>query len=256
MIPVLLWFLFQAPPTLDLPRVDQNPFTTSEDIALGQKLYNGRCAGCHGLTGDGGKGANLAVPALPRARTALALYRIGRYGLPETEMPATLLAPQEVWQISAFVRSLGSSPNQGAKGDPAKGEQLVLGTRGGCLQCHAIALQGGRMGPALTDIGAKRSPGHLRRKLLEPAAEITESFRLATVVTKAGARITGVRLNEDPFSLQLRDFSDTMHSFFKDQLASVNVERRTTMPSYKNRLTDAEIDDTVAYLLSLRGNLP
>lgn len=256
MTPVLLWLLFQASPTLDLPRVEQNPFTSPDHLALGQKLYNGRCAGCHGLTGDGGKGANLAVPSLPRARTDLALYRIVRYGIPETEMPATLLAPQEVWQIAAFVRSLGASPPQTTKGDPAKGQQLVLGARSGCLQCHTIALQGGRLGPALTDIGAKRSPGHLRRKLLEPTADITESFRLATVVTQTGRRITGVRLNEDPFSIQLRDFSDTIHSLFKDQLTSLQVERRTTMPSYQTRLTNSEIDDVVAYLLSLRGNLP
>lgn len=256
MTPVLLWLLFQASPTLDLPRVDQNPFTSPADLALGQKLYNGRCAGCHGLTGDGGKGANLAVPSLPRAHTDLALYRIVRYGIPETEMPATLLAPQEVWQIAAFVRSLGASPPQATPGNPAHGEQLLRSARGGCLQCHTIALQGGRLGPALTDIGAKRSPGHLRRKLLEPAADITESFRLATVVTKTGRRITGVRLNEDPFSIQLRDFSDNIHSLFKDQLTSLQVERRTTMPSYQTRLTNSEIDDVVAYLLSLRGNLP
>ncbi|MBL8211025.1 MAG: c-type cytochrome [Bryobacterales bacterium] len=254
MIPVLLWFLFQAAPLMDLPNVTENPYAAAADIALGQKLYKGRCAGCHGLTGDGGKGANLAVRDLPRAQTEQALYRVVRYGIPETEMPATLMAPREVWQIAAFVRSLGSASQDATRGNAAAGEQVVS-AKGGCLQCHAIGLKGGRMGPALSDIGGKRSPGHLRGKLLDPAADLVDTFRLATVTTKDGRKITGVRLNEDPFSIQIRDFSDGIHSFFKEQLASVHVERRTTMPSYKGRLSAAEIEDVVAYLLTLRGNV-
>ncbi len=254
MFPVLLWFLFQAAPTLDLPTVTQNPYTSAADIALGQKLYNGRCAGCHGLTGDGGKGANLAVRDLPRAQTEQALYRVVRYGIPETEMPSTLMAPREVWQIAAFVRSLGAASKEATTGNAKAGQHLVA-AKGGCLQCHAIGLQGGRIGPALTDIGGKRSPGHLRAKLLDPAADLVDTFRLATVTTKDGRKISGVRLNEDPYSIQIRDFSDGMHSFFKDQLAAVNVERRTTMPSYQGRLSAAEIEDVVAYLLTLRGTV-
>ena len=73
---------FQLPLQMDLPNVDRNPHTTADDLALGKKLYAGRCAGCHGPGGDGGKGANLAVSQLPRASTDLALYRVVRYGLP------------------------------------------------------------------------------------------------------------------------------------------------------------------------------
>src|SRR5215471_2550706 len=47
----------------------------------------GCCAGCHGPLGNGGKGANLAAPSLPRAQTDIGLYKVIRYGLPETEMP-------------------------------------------------------------------------------------------------------------------------------------------------------------------------
>lgn len=248
----LLWLLFQAPAPLDLPSADRNPHTTPADVAQGQKLYMGRCAGCHGPTGDGGKGANLAVPTLPQAATDRALYRIVRYGIPDTEMPATLMAPREVWQIAAFVRTLSASREK-ITGNPARGAELAASSQGGCLQCHAIGLAGGRIGPALTAIGSRRGPGYLRAKLLDPTAGIAENFRLATIRTRDGKTITGVRLNEDPYSIQLRDFSDGIHSYFKDQLAAVNVERRTTMPSYKGRLSAAEIEDLVAYLLSLRG---
>ena len=58
---------FQQPLVLDLPNIDKNPYTSSADLEQGKKLYGGRCAGCHGPAGDGGKGANLGVPVLPRA---------------------------------------------------------------------------------------------------------------------------------------------------------------------------------------------
>ena len=79
--------LFQI--QIDLPSTEKNPFTSEADVVYGRKLFAGRCAGCHGPTGNGGKGADLVVPALPRAATDLALYRVVRYGIPETEMPST-----------------------------------------------------------------------------------------------------------------------------------------------------------------------
>src|SRR5438309_622855 len=91
--------LFQLPQALDLPVAEKNPYTSPADIALGKKLFAARCAGCHGPGGDGGKGANLAVSILPRATDDRSLYRIIRYGLPETEMPGLNMAPSEIWQV-------------------------------------------------------------------------------------------------------------------------------------------------------------
>ncbi len=237
---------------MQLPEVSNNPHTTEADVEQGRKLYAGRCAGCHGPGGDGGKGANLAVPVLPRAVSDRSLYQVVRYGIPDTEMPASLMAPREVWQISAYVRSLGKLRNEPIAGDAGRGAQLVRG-KGGCLQCHAIGTEGGRMGPALTDIGARRGPGHLRNKLIDATSDVPETFRLVDVRTKDGRQITGIRLNEDTWSIQVRDFSDRFHSLSKDSLASLRSERRTPMPSYKQRLDAGEINDVVAYLAGLRG---
>jgi len=238
---------------MDIPNVDRNPYTSEADIAQGKKLFMGRCAGCHGLEGDGGKGANLAVSVLPRASTDLALYRVARYGLVDTEMPVTIMAPREVWQIVVYVRTLGASGTDALKGDASQGEQIVTSDKGGCLQCHAIGLSGGHLGPALTDIGARRGPRHLRAKLLDAASEIPETFRMVDLTTRDGRRFSGVRLNEDVFSIQMRDFAGRIHSFWKQDVPDLKVERRTPMPSYQGKLSDAELDDVVAYLSSLRG---
>src|SRR5688572_24263665 len=160
----LLLFGLQLP---DLPAVEKNPHTSKDDLEQGKKLYGGRCAGCHGPTGDGGKGTNLATPQLPRAQTDEALYRVIRQGLRDTEMPGHNMTPREIWQIAAYVRTLGRVPNESVSGDATRGRELVRG-KGGCLQCHVITGQGGQTGPALTDIGIRRSPSYMRTKMLDP----------------------------------------------------------------------------------------
>src|SRR5262245_21172294 len=43
--------------TPTLPEV--NPYSPAEDVEAGRKLYIGRCGHCHGLGGEGGRGAVL-----------------------------------------------------------------------------------------------------------------------------------------------------------------------------------------------------
>ena len=74
-----------------------------------------------------------------------------------------------------------------------------------------------------------------------------------TVTPKSGASVTGVRVNEDSFSIQIRDNAGKYYSFFKDELAQVDKQRgKSPMPSYKGRLSEEEITDVVAYLASLK----
>lgn len=249
----LLLFL-QAPVPLDLPSISKNPHTGADDVAQGRKLYAGRCAGCHGPTGDGGKGANLALPVLSRGRTDLELYRTIRYGLAETEMPSHNMPPREIWQISAYVRTLAKMENQqaAAGGDATRGAALVRG-KAGCLQCHIINGEGGLMGPSLTDVGMRRSPGYLHAKLLDPTQEMTYGFKQARLVTRDGRTLRGTCVNEDTWSIQLRTPSGALQSFQKEDLKEVVVDPHTTMPSYKGRLNDQELRDITAYLASLGG---
>lgn len=249
---VLGLLLFQQPLLLDLPSVTANPHTTDADIAQGKKLYGGRCAGCHGPMGEGGKGANLAVPKLARTADDISLYRVIRYGLPETEMPQSLMAPREVWQVAAFVRGLGRVQSGPLRGDPARGRTLAR-TKGGCLGCHAVGTEGGRMGPSLSGVGSRRGPAHIRAKLVNAAGDVPETFRWVELESRDGKKVTGVRLNEDTWSIQVLDGSDRLLSFWKKDLASLKVERRTPMPSYGGKLTSQEIDDIVTYLAGLRG---
>jgi len=72
------------------------------------------------------------------------------------------------------------------------------------------------------------------------------------VVVKNGQRLTGVRVNEDTFSIQLRDSTDRVHSFYKSDLTELHKDwGKSPMPSYREAFSSAELDDVVAYLVSL-----
>lgn len=235
----------------DLPTVDKNPFSSAADVEMGKKRYDGRCAGCHGPEGDGGKGTNLASPTLPRAQTDLALYRVIRYGIPDTEMPPHNMTQREIWQMAAYVRTLGRRGADDAKGDRTRGAQLFR-TKGSCLTCHIVNGEGGLTGPALTDIGLKRSSSYIRTKLVDPSKEVS-GFNVVRLATRNGEKLSGVKLNEDTWSIQIRDSKGLLRSFWKEELADIQVEQRTLMPSYAKQLSPAEIDDIVAYLSAIGG---
>ena len=162
------------------------------------------------------------------------------------------MTQREIWQLVAHVRTLGRAGEGSVRGDVQKGAALVKG-KGGCIQCHVLDGQGGHMGPPLTDIGTRRSPAYLRAKLIDPASDLTSEFSTVKVTTREGKTLNGVRMNEDTYSIQLRDNNLGLHSFWKQDLANVTVERRTTMPSYAKRMTDQELNDIVAFLASTGG---
>jgi putative heme-binding domain-containing protein len=122
------------------------------------------------------------------------------------------------------------------------------------------------MGPELTAIGRSRSAEYLRQSLLDPAAALPEKFAeyrlvipmpdnflMVRVVTSDGRTIEGVRLNEDPFTIQIRDLRDGLHTLMKSELRQLEKQRRSPMPSFREKFTPGEIEDVVAYLSTLRG---
>ena len=119
--------------------------------------------------------------------------------------------------------------------------------------CHRIGAAGSRVAPNLSDIGAARSAGSLQRSLLDPTSQMMPINRPVRVVTKDGTIINGRRLNEDTYSLQIIDERERLHSLVKADLREYTISTTSPMPSYKGTLSDEEIADVLAYLLSLKG---
>jgi len=227
------------------------PKVTAQEVARGRTLFEAQCAYCHGADGDGGRGANLARSTLRRAPTDEALFRVVNRGIPGTGMPGNAMSVRETWQVVAFVRTLGRVKREPLPGDASRGAQVY--ETAGCAACHTIRGRGGSTGPDLTDIGARSSPAYLRRSIVDPQGEVPTGYKQVRAVTRDGRRLTGVVVNEDPFSIQFRDTSGALYSYFKEELAELAADRRTTMPSFRERLEPSALDDLVAFLVSLEG---
>lgn len=237
-----------------------------KDLSRGEQLFKIHCASCHGVKGEGGRGPALAVPKLSRAPTEESLINLIRNGIRGTEMPRSKLDRDELVQLAAWVRQFGQSPVEAVPGDALAGRRLYY-AKGNCAQCHAIKGRGGALGPSLTEIGLSRSAAYLKVALTDPEADlphnlsvvrsdvrIMQNFLQVRLVTKDGRKITGVRVNEDAFSIQIRDLSDKIHSFFKSELIELHKDwGKSPMPSYRGVFSEKELDDVVAFLTSLRG---
>jgi len=124
---------------------------------------------------------------------------------------------------------------------------------GDCVTCHAVNGKGPRVAPDLGDIGALRTAELIHRTLLDPAASMLPANRPVRAVTVDGKVITGRRLNEDTYTVQLIDEQERLLSLSKANLREFTVLKSTPMPSYKDKFSSQELADLEAYLLSLRG---
>ncbi len=230
-----------------------NPHTSADDVQSGKRAYRVHCASCHGVDGRGGRGPDLTSGELYHGASDADLYRNIYDGIPGTEMPANWLVPKRLWQVVAFVRSLSETRAESSTpGDLSRGQELFRG-RGGCLECHRVGREGGFAGPDLSMVGSKRSPEHLKESLLSPEEEIRQDYWIATVSPSTGAAgTTGYVRNEDRHYLLLLDLEGKLRTFEKSGIQQVERERRSTMQSYDGVFDDAELEDLVAYLASLR----
>ena len=112
--------------------------------------------------------------------------------------------------------------------------------------------KGGSLGPPLDSIGLRRSLKFLRDALVTPDAYIAREYVGTTAQTKAGQLFRGLRLNEDDYSLQLRDADERLHSFRKSSLVEYQRLDSSLMPSY-GKLSPTDLNNLIAYLSSLRA---
>jgi putative heme-binding domain-containing protein len=226
---------------------------TPADLTNGKRLFEAQCAPCHGIDGRGGKGANLAVPHLRHAADNQELVAVIREGIPGTGMlRAWQLDDAELLQVSAYVRSLTAAAAAPSSGDPVRGRGVYKAR--GCSGCHIVEGAGSSLGPDLSEVGARRGAQYLRKKLINPGEESADGLVLIRAVRKDGSESRGLRINEDTFTIQIRDANNRFHSFRKADLARLEKQfGKTLMPSFAAVLSAAELDDLVAYLAGLRG---
>ena len=219
--------------------------------AEGKALFRSNCAFCHGLTGLGGRGPSLAsarIAALPDSE----LQNIVKNGVPGTGMPAfDGFDAAEMNHLIGFLRALGSGPvTAHPGGDPVHGAAVYQAS--GCAGCHRIGNTGSIYGPELTRIGSARSWAYLKESVVQPSADISPDFEGVAVTLKTGKKVTGIRVNEDTFTLQLRLPDGSFLMLPKSDAAGVTHLTKSIMPAYTS-LPERSLNDLLAYLETLRG---
>ena len=202
----------------------ENPFTTTVDVRMGERLFRAQCGRCHGRDGIDG---TAMIGISPRA------------------------SDQTVWQIISYVNSLNLDPEDyDLPGDVGAGRQVYNG-KGNCANCHMVGGVGGRLGPDLSTVANRRDPDELRSDLLAPNEEVAPRWWTIRVTRADGSVVEGLRMNEDTFTVRIMDADESLWHFMKSQVRSTERITTSTMPGYDD-LTSTEVDDLIAYLFSLR----
>jgi putative heme-binding domain-containing protein len=245
-----LWIALALP--LSAQHRDMNPFSSPADMEEGKKLYRINCGVCHGMQGNTGRGARLAVRKHRHGNTDAELFRVIQNGVAGTEMPGLYMDEDSIWKILLFVRTLEVDAGEACEPTPGSaqaGRQLFEAS---CSSCHTVGPLGGRLGPDLTYVGLNYSREQLRDAILEPSKDVAARYQ-SVELTAQGKKIEGVLLNEDGYSLSLMDRDENMRSYYRTEVENVRKTGASLMPAYGGIFNDKQIDDLSAYMCSLTG---
>jgi cytochrome c oxidase cbb3-type subunit 3 len=233
------------------PNSGAHPAGNAAENADGRQIFAANCAACHGLDGLGTQRAPNIVTE-PRGPLSPAdILRIVSEGISGTGMPGfRYLGEARLKALVAYVRGLqGKNSLTPLPGDPGQGRQLFFGAAG-CSSCHMVRGKGGFMAPDLSDYAQTRSADRIKAAITDRAArDLTVS--VVTAITAGGQQFRGIVRNEDNFSLQLQSQDGSFHFFSKAALKRIDRQPSSMMPDYGAKLTPAQLDDLVNYLLSV-----
>jgi putative heme-binding domain-containing protein len=216
----------------------------------GQSQFETSCAVCHGLDGGGGEHApSIGRGSAAKSKSDPELVRILRDGLPEKGMPPfNSLGGLRLRSVVHYLRFLqAKNESQPVAGNPEHGRQLFFG-QGECANCHAVHGDGHFLSTDLSDFALDHEPSDIRAAIINPKEE-APVHTLAHVMTNTGQEFAGIIRNESNSSLQLQNADGQFYLLMKSALRSVKRSAAPAMPDYRNRLSTAEIDDLVSYIV-------
>jgi putative heme-binding domain-containing protein len=223
----------------------------------GRQTFESTCASCHGLDGKGGeRGPDIATrPEVVRLSDE-EISRILRTGIPRSGMPPfAALGSAKLSAVLNHLRFLqGKGSAQTLPGNAMKGKELFEG-RAGCSECHMVQGFGGFLGPDLSNYGASHSVSDIRGAIVSANKRPGTRKALAKATTRDGRTVSGLVRNEDNFSLQLQSVDGALHFLMRSDLAELTFGSKPLMPEdYATRLSETELDQVVAYLLSIANS--
>ena len=135
-------------------------------LARGQQVFeDSGCRGCHKLGGAGGIPGAGNFDKVGARRSPEWLKK--HFFAPASVTPGSAMPPQKFSEtnLEAIILFMLSQTGESAPGYyasmkviPSASEGQRLFQQKGCIGCHSISEQGGKIGPALDDVGLRRPP--------------------------------------------------------------------------------------------------
>ncbi|MBI2987492.1 MAG: c-type cytochrome [Deltaproteobacteria bacterium] len=136
-------------------RIKERVYMLPGDPRKGEKLFTTKgCVACHGTAGRGGAGPSLGPGKLRGSVSQIAAV-MWQHGprmwkkMEEMKIAYPRLEGSEMADLIAYLYFLGFFDDPG---DPVKGKELFAAK--GCVRCHSVKGEGGKVGPDLAQIQA------------------------------------------------------------------------------------------------------
>ncbi len=166
---------------------------------------------------------------------------LGEKDLSERRRPA----PQDLDGWQRFGR-LGPA-------DPQAGRRVFESPRlAGCFKCHQVEGRGNTIGPDLSQIG-RMEPRALWEALLQPSAVVAPRYQTWQLVTADEQTRLGMLVGTHYDQVEFLDEKGQRYTLRSTDIVSLRAVPQSIMPEgLLDQLTDQEIRDLMAYLMSRR----
>ncbi|MBI4600694.1 MAG: HEAT repeat domain-containing protein [Planctomycetes bacterium] len=143
----------------------------------------------------------------------------------------------------------------GTPGDAGRGGELFRDLEGAaCAKCHAVAGEGGRVGPDLAGIAAQQDRKALLESVLYPSRRVRPEYQQVVVVTRSGEVLAGILRGETGEELTIVDAEGAARAVRKAEIERREPSELSLMPEGLSAgLTPEELADVIAYLESLKA---
>ncbi|MCH2126419.1 MAG: c-type cytochrome [Pirellulaceae bacterium] len=140
------------------------------------------------------------------------------------------------------------------RGDPLRGRQLFFDRqRTRCSYCHAVAGQGGKIGPDLAGFAAKFNRAEAIRSVLDPSNRLAQGYISTLVATEDGRVLSGLVRHESQDVLELVDPQGRTIRLSQDEIAERRPTQVSIMPAgLADQLSPDEFGDLIQYLMTLK----
>lgn len=188
---------------------------SAPELALGQQVFEqAGCRGCHKLGGVGG----IFGPELDKVGTRRSADWLKKHFLTPAAvtagsgMPPQKLSEPDLEAVTLFMLSQTGESAPGYYASmrviPSADEGQQLFQQKGCIGCHSVGGQGGKIGPALDDVGLRRAPSWMMQHFRDP-----QSVTPGSVMPKFGFTESEARaLTEFLVHLKERKVASTLPS--------------------------------------------